>query len=165
MTSGAGLLVLPMRRATRAAAAIVMAPTSRAWWYPASAATEGDTRPAIRWSVRVIATAERMARPSALPICWDEFSSPAARPAWSDGTPALAAAVTETNTDPAPSDITRNPGSRSLGYEPCRGTLDTYQIPAAATRQPATTTGRVPMRVTSCEARPPATANPAVIGR
>ena len=38
----------------------------------------------------------------------------AARPALSDGTPALAAAVTETNTDPAPSDITTNPGSRSL---------------------------------------------------
>src|SRR5271169_4970941 len=110
MTTGAGFRVLPMRRASRAAEAIRMPPTSRAWWYPASDATAGDTWADSRWSVRVIATAERMARPSALPTCWDEFSNPAARPAWSDGTPALAAAVTETNTDPAPSDITRNPG-------------------------------------------------------
>ena len=56
--------------------------------------------------------------------CWDALNSPAARPALSPGTPALAAAATDTNTDPAPRDITRNPGSKSPTYEPCSGTRD-----------------------------------------
>src|ERR1700751_5886766 len=99
MNSGGGLPGLAMGGAARGGAGLGLVPARGAWWYPGAAATEGDTRPAIRWSVRVIATAERMARPSALPICWDEFSSPAARPALPDGTPALAAAGNETNTD------------------------------------------------------------------
>ena len=42
------------------------------------------------------------------------LSSPAARPAWSAGTPALAAVVTPTNTAPSPIDMTARPGSRSV---------------------------------------------------
>ena len=42
ITIGAASRVLPMRRAIRAAAAIMIAPTRRARWYPSSDATICD---------------------------------------------------------------------------------------------------------------------------
>ena len=66
--------------------------------------------------MRLVAIAEKIARPRALPICLAAVSSAAASPALSAGTPALAAMVTPTNTAPAPSDIMSRPGrGREVG--------------------------------------------------
>ena len=69
---------------------------------------------ASRALVRAVAMAEKIARPSAVPSCWEVLSRPAASPALSAGTPALAAVVTETKTAPSPIDMTTRPGSRSV---------------------------------------------------
>ena len=77
----------------------------------------------------------------------------------------LAAAATETNTDPAPSDITRNPGSTSVNVRPVQRyarQVDPGRRYQAALPPPR---GGCRMRVISCEAMPPATTKPAVMGR
>src|SRR6266511_581754 len=68
---------------------------------------------ASRWWVRPVASAEKIASPSAPPSCWEALSSEAASPALSGGTPALAAVVTPTNTGPVPIATRIIPGSRS----------------------------------------------------
>jgi hypothetical protein len=65
--------------------------------------------------VRAVAMAEKIASPRAVPSCWDAFSRPAASPALSWATPALAAAVTETRTAPIPIAMITSPGSRLAG--------------------------------------------------
>ena len=64
--------------------------------------------------MREVASAEKIASPSAPPTCCDALSSAAARPACPAATPALAAVVTATNTAPRPIDMIIIPGSRSV---------------------------------------------------
>src|SRR6516165_9031369 len=80
--------VLLVRRAMAAAATMKMLPARSPRWYPAVSASGRAAFAASRLSVRLMAIAESMARPSALPSCWEAFSRPAARPAWLGGTPA-----------------------------------------------------------------------------
>ena len=125
MTSGAACRVLPMRRASRAAAAIKMPADEQG---PVVAGICGhDGRGLSR--DQVVGAGDRHGgqdgQAERAADLLGRVQQPRRQARLVGGTPALAAAVTETNTDPAPSDITRNPGSRSLTYEPCRGTLDT----------------------------------------
>src|SRR6266536_2674251 len=94
--------VLVARSAMRAAARRKMLPASSARWKPATSACGGAVWIASRWWVRPVASAEKIASPSAPPSCWEALSSEAASPALSGGTPALAAVVTPTNTGRVP---------------------------------------------------------------
>src|SRR5271169_581965 len=69
---------------------------------------------AIRWFVRPVAIAVRIARPRAAPTVDDVVISAAASPALWAGTPALAAFCTPTMTAPSPSAMITRPGSRSV---------------------------------------------------
>ena len=91
-----------------------MLEASSARWYPLVRAAVFGVWVVRRCWVRLVAIAEKIARPRALPICLAAVSSAAASPAWCAGTPALAAMVTPTNTAPAPSGIVSRPGSTSL---------------------------------------------------
>src|SRR5215207_6992855 len=105
--------VLVMRRATNAAARKKTLDASSDRWNPEVSASSTGARLASRSPVREVAIAEKIASPSAPPTCCEALSSAAARPAFSAGTPALAAVVTATKTAPRPIDITTRPGSRS----------------------------------------------------
>ncbi len=74
--------------------------------------------------MRAVASAEKIASPSAEPSWSEVLSRPAASPACSAGTPALAAVVTVTKTAPSPTDMISSPGSRSAAYEPWAGTRE-----------------------------------------
>src|SRR5450755_774023 len=154
-----------MRSATTAAASRKKQPVSNARWKPDVSAAGNDVWPASRWVVRDVAIAEKIASPSALPICCDELSSAAASPALSADTPALAAVVTPTKTAPRPNDTTSSPGRRSVRYEPSVGISESQYKPADAISAPAMTTGRVPTRASSCEEIPAAMPTPTVNGR
>ena len=106
--------------------------------------------------VRLVAMAVKIARPSAPPTCCEAFSSEAARPALSAGTPALAAVVTPTNTGPIPTERTSIPGRRSARKDPWTGIRESQYMPPAAIRAPTTITGRVPTLESSCEETPAA---------
>ena len=62
--------------------------------------------------MREVAIAVKMASPSAPPICWEELTSAAARPARDGGTPALAAVVVPTKTPPMPERHDQHPGQQ-----------------------------------------------------
>src|SRR6266496_3454589 len=92
--------VLVARSAMTAAASRKTAQASRARWKPAVSAASRGACPASRALVRAVAMAEKIASPRAVPSCWEAFSMPAASPALSSVTSALAAVVTETRTAP-----------------------------------------------------------------
>src|SRR5205823_3937316 len=80
-TGDAAVLALLVRRAMMAAATMKMLPASSPRWYPEVRATSWGACAASRLCVRLVAIADRMASPSALPSCWEALSRPAARPA------------------------------------------------------------------------------------
>ena len=108
-----GSLVFVARTAMTAEARMKMLPISSARWKPAVNACATGAWAASRSCVRLVATAEKIASPSAPPSCCEAFRSAAASPALSAGTPAFAAVVTPTNTAPRPIDVIIMPGSRS----------------------------------------------------
>ena len=69
---------------------------------------------AIKSEVRVVAIVERIATPTAPPICCEVLISPEARPASWACTPASAAIEIGTNEKPRPTAPIRKPGSRSV---------------------------------------------------
>ena len=64
--------------------------------------------------VRLVASVERIASPSAPPICCDVLRSPEARPASPGAIPLVAIRVTGTNVIPIPIEISMIPGRRSV---------------------------------------------------
>ena len=73
------------RSAMIAAASTKMLETSSARWWPAVRAAAFGAWVARRCWVRLVAIAEKIASPRALPICLAAVSSAAARPAWCAG--------------------------------------------------------------------------------
>ena len=65
-----------------------------------------------------VAIVERIAIPTAPPICCEVLIRPDASPASCGWVPASAAIVSETNASGMPNPITRKPGKRFLQYEP-----------------------------------------------
>ena len=65
----------------------------------------------VNEAVELAALPERMARPTAPPICWEVVISPEARPPWRAGTPEVAAAYIGAKVIPYPTGITSMPGS------------------------------------------------------
>ena len=102
--------------------------------------------------VRVVAIVDRIAIPSAPPICCDVLIRPEASPASDGWTPASAAIEIGTNEKPIPSATSRKPGSRSPRYVPCTETCVKYTSPPVRATIPITSTGLTPSRVTSCAA-------------
>jgi hypothetical protein len=94
--------LLVARSAMTAAASRKAAQASRARWKPAVSAVSGGVCAASSALVRAVAMAEKIASPSAVPSCWEADSRPAASPALSSETSALAAVVPETRTAPIP---------------------------------------------------------------
>ena len=72
--------------------------------------------------VVVTAIVERIAMPTAPPICCDVLMRPDARPASCGFVPATAAIVTATNANGIPRPMMRKPGKRSVQYEPSTDT-------------------------------------------
>ena len=107
--------LLVARSAMTAAASRKNAQASRARWKPAVSAASRGACAASSALVRAVAMAEKIARPRAVPSCWEAFSRPAASPALSAGTPALAAVVTETRTAPIPMRHDHQPGEQVRG--------------------------------------------------
>src|ERR671924_2336348 len=105
-----------------------------------------------------------MASPNAPPTHVDVLIRAAASPALSGGTPALAAVLTPTKTNPSPNDMIASPGSRSPRYEPCTGMRDSQYTAPAETSAPETMIGRVPRRGNNREANPGGNATPAGAG-
>ncbi len=96
----------------------IAAPAQNAAWNPFVSAS-GCATPAATSSVVVeTAIVERIAMPTAPPICCDVLMSPDARPASSGFVPATAAIVIGTNANGMPSPMMRKPGNRSVQYEP-----------------------------------------------
>src|SRR6266516_795174 len=115
---------LDARWATSAATSAHRAPIRMARWKPAVRAC-GRPPPEPRTvPVRSVATAERTASPDAPPNCIEAFKSPEAMPAWSAGTPSVAAVVTPVKTAPAPRATRAMPGSRSPRKAPSTGTCE-----------------------------------------
>src|SRR5258708_7919791 len=83
--------VFVARSAMTAAAARKMLQARSARWNPEVRASARATWATSRWLVRDVATAEKIASPSAPPSCCEVLTSAAASPALSGGTPAFAA--------------------------------------------------------------------------
>src|SRR5919201_2393397 len=90
--------VFVARSAIAAAATRKMLQARRARLKPAVSASGAATARASRWLVREVAMTEKIASPKAPPTQVDVFTSAAASPALSGGTPALAAVLTPTKT-------------------------------------------------------------------
>src|SRR5919197_5330258 len=116
--------VLVARSAIAAAAIRKMLQATRARLKPAVSASGGATARASRWLVRELAMTEKIASPKAPPTQVDVFTSAAARPALSGGTPAFAAVFTPTKTKPKPKEMITRPGRGFSREEPCTGVRD-----------------------------------------
>src|SRR5919201_1758207 len=109
--------VLVARSAIAAAATRKMLQATRARLKPAVSAFGEAMACASKWLVREVAMTEKIASPKAPPTQVDVFTSAAARPALSGGTPAFAAVLTPTKTKPRPNDMITRPGRRFSRYE------------------------------------------------
>src|SRR5437868_4646396 len=106
--------LLAARIATSAAAARKMLLASKARANPEVSASGRGLPPVTASFVLAVATAEKIANPTAPPSCCEALSSAAASPARSGGTLALAAVVIATNAAPRPNEEISRPGSRSV---------------------------------------------------
>src|SRR5919197_4279819 len=116
--------VLVARSAITAAAIRKMLQATRARLKPDVSASGDAMACASRWLVREVAMTEKIASPKAPSTQVDVFTSAAARPALSGGTPAFAAVLTPTKTKPRANDMIMRPGRRVSGEEPCTGMRD-----------------------------------------
>ena len=113
-----------------------------------------------------VATAARIASPSAPPTCWAVLTSPEASPAWSGRIPVTAAIVTDTNENPRPTAASSDGPSTSPRYvPPGHDTCENHASPAATKSMPVVSTILKPMRVTSTEATPALTMIVSASGR
>jgi hypothetical protein len=106
--------VFVARSAMNAVATRKMLPASSARWNPDVAATSGAACAASSEFVREVASAEKIASPSAAPTWVDALTSAPARPASDGGTPAFAAVCTPTNSPPSPKAMMTRPGNKSV---------------------------------------------------
>ena len=104
--------------------------------------------------LRLVATVDRTATPSAPPICCDVLKRPDARPASCCVTPASAAIETGTNEKPSPIPIAKKPGRRSTAYEPSGETCVNQRLPSAIITSPKSSAGLTPIFVTTACATP-----------
>src|SRR5919205_116292 len=116
--------VLVARSAITAAAVRKMLEGARARLKPDVSAFGEAMACASRWLVREVAMTEKIASPKAPPTQVDVFTSAAARPALSGGTPAFAAVLAPTKTKPRPNDMIMRPGRRFAREEPWTGVGD-----------------------------------------
>src|SRR5919198_4628218 len=142
--------VLVARSAIAAAAIRKMLQAMSARWKPAVSASGWAACVTSRWWVREVAITEKIASPNAPPTHVDVLTKAAASPALSGGTPALAAVLTPTKTNPRPNDMITSPGSRSPTYEPCTGMRESQYTAPAEISAPETMIGRVPTWEKSC---------------
>ena len=125
--------------------AAITAPTQKAAWNPVVSASGTASPERAALSVCETATEERIAIPSAPPICCDVLISPEARPASFASIPARAAIEIETNANGIPIPTIRKPGSRSTTYEPPTDTCVNQSIPTVSRVIPVTSTGLTPI--------------------
>ena len=104
--------------------------------------------------MRLLANVERMAMPSAPPICCDVLNRPDARPASSRPTFVVAISVSGTNTNPSPMPMTMRPGRTSGTYDPVAVANDQEQEPDRSHDMPASATSRIPTRPISALREP-----------
>src|SRR5262249_10426209 len=147
---------------TPRAATMITAPVAKAQWKPTTSASVA-VPPAD--AVLLVAMVDRMARPSAPPICCDVLNNPDASPWSSSFSPVVAMSVSGMNTAPIPSDESRIEGRTSAAYDPCTGSCVSSRRPAVVSSIPAAATGRTPIRGANAEANPAETMSPAVNGR
>src|SRR5262245_28059888 len=139
------------------------APPAKAQWKPVTRASGSVAPPGLVGLLA--ASVERIARPSAPPICCDVLKRPDASPWSSSSSPVVAMSVSGMNTAPMPSDVTISAGRTSATYVPSTGSRTSRSIPIAETSIPSAATGRTPNRGANCEARPAESITPAVNGR
>ena len=116
-------------------------------------------------AVRLVAMLERIATPSAPPICCEVLNSPEARPASCGAMLVVAIRVIGTKTNPSPKPITIRPGRTSGRYEPAAGARESRMSPMAAVRVPPNVTARTPKRGIRRCAKPDAAMTAPVSGR
>src|SRR5580693_7205212 len=104
--------VFAARSAITAEHRMKMLASSSARWNPPVSATGVEAPAASSDEVCAVATAEKIASPSAAPTWVDAVTSAPANPASEGGTPALAAVWTPTNTPPRPNPMIISPGNR-----------------------------------------------------
>src|SRR5262245_15755709 len=139
------------------------APPAKAQWKPVTSAWGSLAPPAP--VVLLAASVERIARPSAPPICCEVLKRPEASPWSSSSSPVVAISVSGMNTAPIPREVTTSAGRTSATYVPSTGSRTSRSIPSAETSIPSAATGRTPTRGANCEARPAESITPAVNGR
>ena len=103
---------------TRTPANAIAAPAQNAFTNPSVSATGIAVPRATASSVVETAIVERIAIPTAPPICCDVLIRPDARPASSGFVPASAAIVIGTNANGIAAPMMRKPGKRSAQYDP-----------------------------------------------
>src|SRR4051795_1136 len=108
---------------------------------------------------------ERIASPSAPPICCDVLIRPDASPASLLLTPDTAAIVTGTNENPSPAAATSDAGSTSEANVPSTDTREKSSSPIAIKPMPKTSTGLKTSLGKSCDATPAETMIVSASGR
>src|SRR5213082_638492 len=109
---------------------------------------------AVTWLLTLLATAVQATVPStaspiAPPTCWPTLGRLAARPASRSLTLARATRVSGMNSMPSPAPATSVGPSSPPTYVLCSVTRDSQNMPPALIADPASSTGRAPIRVTS----------------
>ena len=102
-----------------------------------------------------VATVERIAMPTAPPICCDVLIRPDARPASCGVVPASAAIVSGTNANGIPSPMTRKPGEEIRPVGAVRRDLREEERPTVNRDIPTTRAGLTPTRFTAGRRRWP----------
>src|SRR6201999_1407246 len=98
------------------------------------------------------ATVPRMASPIEPPTCWPVLSRLEATPVSSSRTLLSASSDSGTNIRPNPNAATIIGPSRPPAYELVSLTWDSQNRPPAPNTEPTSSSGRAPIRATSCEA-------------
>jgi hypothetical protein len=101
--------------------------------------------------VRSVAMVASTASPREPPTWRDVFSTPEARPASENGTPAVAAAASGMNSKPRASAMMQPGPNTCCQYEPSGVMRDSQAKPAVARIDPASSGGRTPVRGVSRE--------------
>ena len=113
----------------------------------------------------VQATVPSRASPIEPPTCWPTLGRLAARPASWSGTRDSATRVSGMNSMPSPAAVTRSGPSSPPVYVLCSLIRDSQNIPPAPMADPASSSGRAPIRPTSWALIPAMAMMTATIGR
>src|SRR5206468_6758304 len=126
----------------------IAAPAQNALTKPSVSAL--GTAVPLETALSVVETAivERIAIPTAPPICCEVLIRPEARPAYCGFVPASAAIVIGTNANGIAAPRIRKPGKRSAQYEPPTDTWVKARSPTVSMPIPKTSVGLTPTRFT-----------------